>query len=171
VMVSLADGANKEIDAVLSAAVQEPAKAEPAVAAPQQGTEAQPPVPAAPAAAQATTEQKGNAGLSGVVTDQSGAVIPGATVALTGPSGTKTSTANENGHYVVHGLPPGTYKLKVTAPNFAPFETDVNLTAGQTLEMPAGLLPPSAVENVDVTAGGPAQVETGTAHIEGTITE
>jgi len=77
------------------------------------GTEAQPPVPTAAAAAQATTEQKGNAGLSGLVTDQSGAVIPGATVTLTGSSGTKTSTANENGHYVVHGLPPGTYKLKV----------------------------------------------------------
>ena len=47
----------------------------------------------------------------------------------------------------------------------------MTLSANQVLEMPAGLLPPSAAENVNVTAGGPGQVETGTAHIEGTITE
>jgi hypothetical protein len=171
VSVSVSDGANKEIDAVLTAAPPPPpapAALETPAAAPQQEGQA----PAAPQTAGAqTTIQKGTSGLTGSVTDPSGAVIPGATVTLTGPSGTKTVTANERGQYAVTGVAPGAYKLKITAPNFAPFETDVTLSADQSLEIPASLQPPSATENVNVTAGGPAEVETGTAHIEGTITE
>ncbi|MBZ5679200.1 MAG: carboxypeptidase-like regulatory domain-containing protein [Acidobacteriia bacterium] len=169
VTVSLVDSGSQEIDAVLTALPPEPAQAEPA-AAPQRGNETQP-AAAVTAATHATAGQRGDGELSGIVTDQSGAVIPGASVTVVGPSGTKTDTTNESGRYIVSGLPPGNYKLKVTAPNFAPFETEITLSEGQSLEMPAGLLPPSAIENVNVTAGGPAQVETGTAHIEGTITE
>jgi len=167
VKVSLSDGADAEVDAVLTAEPTPPPA--PTEAAPQ--TAARPPAAAPEAQAPQVTTEKGNSGISGVVTDPTGAVIPGATVTVTGASGTKTVTSNNTGHYVVSGLAPGTYKLKVTMANFAPFETDVTLARGQSLEISAGLLPPSAVENVNVTAGGPAQVETGTAHIEGTITE
>ena len=41
---------------------------------------------ASPAAAQ-------NATVSGTITDQSGAAVPGATVTLTGPGGTATTTS------------------------------------------------------------------------------
>jgi hypothetical protein len=169
VTILLHDGDDKETDAVLFVAqpAPEPVNTPQAPAeapAPQSAGEAQP-------AAQATVTQKGTAGLTGTVTDPSGAVIAGATVTITGPSGKKTATSNDRGIYSLTGMPPGSYKLSVTAPNFAAFETDVILSADQVLELPAGLLPPSAVEKVNVTAGGAAQVETGTAHIEGTITE
>jgi hypothetical protein len=173
VNVSLSEGDNKEIDGVLRATPPAPAPTPPAEApatAPTTGSEAPPTAPEA-APAQATVTQKGASGLSGVVTDPSGAVIQGATVTMTGPSGTKTVTTNDRGQYVISGMPAGAYKLKITAPNFAPFETDVTLSANQALEIPASLQPPSTQENVNVTAGGPAEVETGTAHIEGTITE
>ncbi len=186
VTVSLSGGGNKEIDAVLMPTPPVPAPVEPAApvspaapsqsAAPAEKQENRAPAAAPPAETpQAETPQvstqNGATGVSGVVTDQSGAVIPGAVVTLTGAAGTKTTTSGANGHYVVSGLTPGSYKLKVTAPNFAPFETDLTLVRGQSVEIPAGLLPPSAVENVNVTAGGPAQVETGASNIEGTITE
>jgi len=164
VTIELQDGEDKEADAVLTVAPPAP---EP-VSTPQ-GAPAAGETQAAPAAQ--VSVQKGSAGLTGAVTDQSGAVIAGATVTVTSGNARKTVTSNERGLYSVTGIAPGTYKLSVSAPNFAPFETDVTLAAGQVLEIPAGLVPPSAVEKVNVTAGGAAEVETGTAHIEGTITE
>ena len=163
VSVDISDGATAEIDAVMTAAPPKPVQASPAPAPAQAGTET-PQVTA-------QVEAKGNAALSGVVTDPTGAVIPNATVTVSGPSGSKSTTSNASGHYSISGLAPGLYKLKVTMANFAPFETDVNLTAGQSLELPAGLQPPSAVENVNVTAGGAASVETQTAEVAGTITQ
>jgi hypothetical protein len=160
-----------EADAVLMVTAPAPTPvAAPAVtqtpeSAPQQVSAPQP----APTAQ--VTVAKGMAGLTGVVTDQTGAVIAGAAISVTGPSGPKTVTSNDRGQYTVSGLAPGAYKLKVTAPNFAPFETDVTLSANQVLEMPAGLMPPSAAESVNVTAGGPTEVETGASNIEGTITQ
>lgn len=172
VKVSLSNGTDRQVDAVMIATspAAAPTASETPAAVPQQGNE----VPAAAqqtASVQAVETQKGSSGLSGVVTDPSGAVIPGATITLSGPSGTKTVTANERGQYAITGMAAGAYKLKITAPKFAPFETDVTLSTGQSLEIPASLQPPSTQENVNVTAGGPAEVETGTAHIEGTITE
>ena len=173
VTTSLSDGDNKEIDAVLMATPPPPVPAPEAqapAAVPQQGAEANGQQPSAEGA-QATVTPRGAARLSGVVSDPSGAVISGATVTVTSASGTKTVTSNERGQFALSGLAPGTYKLKVTAPNFAPLETDLTLTADQAVEIPASLSPPSALEKVNVTAGGPAEVETGSAHIEGTITE
>ena len=74
VTVSLVDSGSQEIDAVLTALPPEPAQAEPA-AAPQRGNETQP-ASAVTAATHATAGQRGDGELSGIVTDQSGAVIP-----------------------------------------------------------------------------------------------
>ena len=166
VEITVRDGDDKEADAVLMVTPKAPEPAAAPAAAPQTGAEA-PPAPAP----QATVMQKGTASLAGVVTDPSGAVIAGATVTVTGTPGTKTVTSDERGQYAISSVPPGAYKLKVSFTGFAPFETDVTLTADQALEIPAGLQPPSATENVNVTAGGPSEVETGTSNIEGTITQ
>jgi len=128
----------------------------------------QPPAPE-PAAAPQVAKVPG-ASLNGIVTDQTGAVIPQATVTVTSGSTNQTATSNERGQYLVQGLGQGVFKLKVSAQGFAAFETDVTLAADQSLEIDASLQPPSAVENVDVVGSGPGQVETGSAHIEGTIT-
>ena len=173
VSVSVYQGDNKEVDGVLTAAPPPP----PAPSAEQAPASAPPPATggqqtgSAAAGTQATIAQSGNAKLSGVVSDPTGAVIAGATVTVTGPSGTKTVTSNERGQFEITGLAPGAYKLSVTMQNFAPLETDVTLTAGQTVEIPASLAPPSAVEKVNVTAGGAAEVETQNATVSGTITE
>ncbi len=58
--------------------------------------------------------------LTGNVTDQSGSVVPDATVTVTqvGTSETRTVTTSEDGNYTVPNLAVGTYRLSVTKSGF-----------------------------------------------------
>jgi hypothetical protein len=59
-------------------------------------------------------------GLSGRITDESGAVVPGAKVTLTGSDGlAKTATAAGDGSYSFKALPTGEYSLSASAPSLA----------------------------------------------------
>jgi hypothetical protein len=159
--------------AVAPAVVPAPAPAEtPAAVQPEAGSQAQAPTAAPPPVEPAQTTatapqnfsvsaQKGKAALYGIVTDQSGAVIPNGTATATGKTGTPvTATANAHGQFVLN-LPPGQYKLSVAAAGFAPFETtDVTLAAEQAIEIDATLQPPSSKTEINVEAGGAAQIQT-----------
>src|SRR6516164_4619433 len=58
-----------------------------------------------------------NGTLRGQVTDESGALVPGAAVTLAGENGrTTTVTAASDGSYVIPDLPPGIYTLDGSAP-------------------------------------------------------
>jgi protocatechuate 3,4-dioxygenase beta subunit len=58
--------------------------------------------------------------LQGVVTDQSGAVVPGATITLTMPSRSARATRSKNdGRYSFSGLAPGDYVVQSSAPSLA----------------------------------------------------
>lgn len=192
VEVSLANGASQEVDAVLRMLPPPPVEAAPPAEAPTGAPEApatgagQSQSAEAPAQApgavpgEATTSQqesfsvkapKGKAAVYGYVTDQSNAMIQSATAVATGSAGPVTVTANARGQYILNGLPPGQYKLSVSATGFAPFEADITLAKDQSLEIDAQLQPPTAREQVNVEASNAAQVQTETAHIEGTITE
>jgi hypothetical protein len=60
------------------------------------------------------------ASLRGQVVDQSGAVIPRATVSLTGPSRlARTTTTAENGFYSFQALPAGQYIVRAAAPKLS----------------------------------------------------
>ena len=72
------------------------------------------------------------------MTDESGAVIPGAKVTLSGGSGpVKTTTAAIDGRYSFAGLAPGTYAVNASAPELAlPQPVKISLTGGtQTLNL------------------------------------
>src|ERR1700722_10564675 len=57
--------------------------------------------------------------LHGVVTDESGAVVPGAKVTVSNAAGpVKSSTAGNDGTYSVTGLDAGTYTVQATLPGF-----------------------------------------------------
>jgi hypothetical protein len=181
-------GEDGEADAVLMVAHQaaEPvltaAGAEPDANAPATSQTPQQPVatPASPTSPQSTLAsqnfsvkpERGRGALYGVVTDQSGAVIPGGAATAAKSGGQPTTVAvTVQGQYVLNQLAPGQYHLKVSAAGFAPFETDVTLTADQALEIDAPMQPPSEKQEINVTANSGAEVKTAESHIEGTITE
>src|SRR6267378_3567554 len=64
--------------------------------------------------------QSNAADLQGVVRDQSGAVVSGATVTARNPGTniSKTTTTNQDGSYLIVSLTPGEYEVTVEAPNF-----------------------------------------------------
>ena len=58
-----------------------------------------------------------NSTLRGVVTDESGAVVPAAAVTLTGSDGVeRTAAADARGAYIFPSVPPGDYTLQASAP-------------------------------------------------------
>src|SRR5215469_10079865 len=59
---------------------------------------------------------KGNIG--GIVTDTTGAVVPGAKVTLTGPTGNETVTSDAEGNFLFSRLNPGLYNVKVEKQGF-----------------------------------------------------
>ena len=182
VQVPVTPAMDIEADAVLI-----PAPAAATVSTLPTATEAPPGSPptteAQPSAPQVTTVQttaaqnlsvkadRGKSALYGTVTDQSGAVIPGGGAVIAGAGAPVKITANAQGAYIANGLAPGKYHLTVSAQGFAPFETDVTLTADQALEIDATLQPRSEVQSVGVEASNGAEVKTAESHIEGTITE
>src|SRR5215813_11715624 len=64
--------------------------------------------------------QAGDAEISGIVKDPSGAVVAGATATVTNQDSgvTRSTTADTDGRYRFITLPPGRYSLKVEAPGF-----------------------------------------------------
>src|SRR6476646_11675515 len=75
--------------------------------------------------------------LRGQVTDPSAAMIPCAVVTVTGPGNTvKVGSTNQQGSYVINGLAPGSYKVRVMAKGFSVFESAVEIRGGapQTLD-------------------------------------
>src|SRR6201986_2537940 len=71
-----------------------------------------------------------NATLRGHVTDESGAIVPGAIVKIIGPGGSKTATADVQGSYSFAALAPGSYSLEAAAPRLVQPPTRISLSAG-----------------------------------------
>jgi Carboxypeptidase regulatory-like domain len=100
----------------------------------------------------ATQAQTTTGTLHGQVTDPSGAVVVGATVLVTTPSGVATAATNREGIFEVTGLAPGKYDVKVVASGFGTFEkADVEITAGQTQKLNVALSIEVQEQKVEVT--------------------
>ena len=99
------------------------------------------------------------ANLRGVVTDPSGAAVPGASVTVTGPGGLVRVVETDNsGVYAINGLPPGFYAIRIGAAGFALFESmPVELTAARATTADARLA--LAAEKQEITVADTAQVE------------
>lgn len=76
--------------------------------------------------------QQATATLTGVVTDQTGAVITNATVTATNQATnlSRTVTTNGEGVYVISSLPVGEYKVKFDAVGFANHNSYEKITLG-----------------------------------------
>ncbi|HTM47735.1 MAG TPA: TonB-dependent receptor [Bryobacteraceae bacterium] len=91
----------------------------------------------------------------GTVSDESGAVIPGAEVVLknAGTNETKTATTDEGGAYTFPALLPAVYSVQVTRTGFkARLVTDVKLEVNQTARVDVKLPVGEVAERVEVLA-------------------
>lgn len=96
-------------------------------------------------------------GINGTVTDQSGAVVPGAIVESTdSATGVSHKTVTSSaGAYSFQDLALGTYTVKVTNQGFKPsVVSKVPVTAGVIYTLPVKLSVESAGETVEVSASG-----------------
>jgi hypothetical protein len=107
-----------------------------------------------------------NSDVTGIVTDQTGAVVPDAKIVLIDPATgfSKSTTAGATGLYDISGLNPANYNMKVTAKGFESFaqngivvnvsataRVDIKLTVGaesQTVTVEADALAVQADSNV-----------------------
>lgn len=101
--------------------------------------------------------QVNNASLTGLVTDPSGAVVPGATVTLTntGTNVSQTSTTSNAGYYEFPVVLVGTYKLKIEKQGFQSAVSDVTLDVGQRGRLDIPLKVGSSGESVTVEGSVP----------------
>lgn len=105
--------------------------------------------------------------ISGTVTDESGAVVPNATVTVKNlaSNAQRTTTTSPTGSYVVVGLQPGTYQVSVSSEQFKPFTSNIEVTVGARATLDAKLSVNAAVTEVQVVAEGGAQVNTTTQEV------
>ncbi len=114
--------------------------------------------------AQSTTSVRGT------VTDPSGGAVVGATVVLLNPESKteRTATTGDQGEYQFLFLPPGTYKLTISAPGFAKYEqtslqllvntpttTNVQLKLGGTAQSVTVTSEAPVLNMVDASLGNP----------------
>ena len=96
--------------------------------------------------------------LSGVVTDSSGGVVPGAKVILIDDATNiaATTVTDDHGTYVFTGLRPATYTLRIEATNFAAMERkNVVLAVSQQANINVVVAPGSVSTSVTVTTQTP----------------
>lgn len=99
-------------------------------------------------AAAAAQERKG--AISGRVTDKEHAVLPGARVEL--QPGAQTTVSDGLGQFSITDLAPGHYKLTISYLGFAPFSSEVDVTAGAVANTDAVMQIGTRKEVVEVRA-------------------
>ena len=111
--------------------------------------------------------------INGRVTDQNGAIIPGATVTavLVQTNVERSVTANDEGRYKIIQLDPGEYTVRVSSAGFAKEEkTNIATVAGQNIQLDFTLRPADVTGNqVVVDIGEPPPVDTTRTVVGGTI--
>ena len=94
--------------------------------------------------------------ISGTVVDPQGLAMPGVTVTVTGPQGSKTAVTDSTGRFTAPFLTPSVYSVKSELQGFTPVERlNVTVGLGQTVELDLKMTVGSVSETVQVTSGSP----------------
>lgn len=107
----------------------------------------------------------------GIITDQSGSVIVGATVTIKDVQRgiTRTFTTDSSGQYVVPSLLPGTYLARATAKGFKTVQySNILVEVGKDYRADI-TLPPGEVEQTVTVTGAAPLVDTTSATLGGTL--
>ena len=107
-----------------------------------------------------------DAGIFGLVTDESGAVLPGVTVTATSPSlqvPSVTSVTDAKGEYRLSPLPIGTYTVEFSLSGFQGIKREgIRLTVGFTAKIDVGLKVGALEETITVSGQSPVVDTTST---------
>ena len=95
--------------------------------------------------------------IAGVVTDPSGATVPGAKITLKDETKgyTQETTTNKDGVYHFYLLTPGPYTLVVSATGFETFSRHSNVAVGQIATLNVQMTLGAATTSVTVTEAAP----------------
>jgi hypothetical protein len=95
--------------------------------------------------------------VAGTVTDATGAIVPGATVALKGEATgqARAATTNTSGNFRFSLLQPGTYTIEVKAPGFGTQSKKVVVAVGQAASADFALQVSGSTQIVEVTGETP----------------
>jgi len=105
--------------------------------------------------------------ITGTVMDQSGAVVPGASISVqnAATNATRTTVSSATGAFQISGLQPATYQVTVTAGSFKAFKATVEVTVGGHETLDANLSVSATVTEVQVVGEGGSQVNTQTQEL------
>lgn len=111
-------------------------------------------------------------GLNGVVTDSTGAVVPGATVTVveTATGDTRVLTTNGRGLYTVPFLKPGSYAVSATAKGLQSNTTSVQILVSQQSVSNLTVSPTGSKQTVTVSANNAQLIDTQSANLTTTFT-
>src|ERR1700704_288447 len=92
--------------------------------------------------------------LHGVVTDPSGAIVPGALVQLRSPAGEQRSTTDQSGAYTFPSVRPGKYLVRVIVKGFSVSQKpNFDVSGPTSLDVELVIAAESQVVNVEDEAG------------------
>jgi len=106
--------------------------------------------------------------ITGIVTDPTGAVVPGVPVSArnSGTNAVRTTTTSGTGSYLFTGLAAAVYEVSVSsASGFGAFNTKAEVTVGGVLTLNIKLLPSASIETVTVEGEGGVSVNTQTQEV------
>jgi len=112
--------------------------------------------------------QSARGNVYGKVADESGAVLPGATVTLSGGFGTRTTTTDKDGNFRFLNLDHGPYKVTVAMSGFGTINRAIEVRSAQNIELEFNAKVASVEESLTVTAETPV-VDTKKTGIVNTI--
>ena len=110
--------------------------------------------------------------ITGVVTDNTGAVVVGATVSIVDKAtgDTRSTTTNETGHYIFQNANPGSYVIKFKKAGFAELDvTEATVNVGTQLTENVQMKLGSIATTVTVTETAGAELQTMNATVGQTI--
>src|SRR5271155_226228 len=96
--------------------------------------------------------QNSRGSLRGTVQDATGARISSARIVaqLTGSSIQREATSEERGDFRLDDLPPGNYRITISAKGFAPAQADVSITVANVRDITVTMKPAGATATVNV---------------------
>ena len=108
--------------------------------------------------------------LRGVVSDETGAVIPSATITVTAGKYSRSVTTVADGSYTVPGVPTGTYTVQAASPGMATYTNNaVNVNAGGVTTLNIKMTVQAEAEHVTVQDTVQTQVSTDPSNNAGAL--